>query len=250
MSTTAPTSTTPSSTSITTLSSSPATTTPSASTTVATVTGSETSTPTLASGWYWIRGVETPYYHSYLQTLPTATPGTALLDSYETAGQYNIIDGQLVYNTGSGTTDAALYLHVEDPADKTQRALATWFDTTENTYGSFAFSGDTVTWTDPDVARPNTAAFYVCPGNSTTGENALFVNTGAYLYETPSGCYDVDVSHLRLFQCGAHGYWEASRILANSRKKRRYTLMVRQRPLCDGISGENIRTVGVFLPAT
>lgn len=86
---------------------------------------------------------------------------------------------------------------VEDPADKTQRALATWFNSTESTYGNFSFSGDTVTWTDPDVARPNTAAFYVCPGNGTTdavGENALFVNTGAYLYETPSGCYDIDVS--------------------------------------------------------
>ncbi|KAK7747357.1 hypothetical protein SLS53_001611 [Cytospora paraplurivora] len=160
---------------------------------LATLTGSETTTPTLSSDWYWIRGVETPYYHSYLQTLPTATPGTALLDSYETAGQYNIIDGQLVYNTGSGTTDDALYLHVEDPADKSQRELATWFNTTENTYGTFAFSGDTVTWTDPDVTRPNTAAFYVCPGNSTTGENALYVNTGAYLYDTPSGCYDVDI---------------------------------------------------------
>ncbi|KUI52954.1 putative 1,4-beta-D-glucan cellobiohydrolase C [Cytospora mali] len=191
-STRTPTSTTTSSGSITTtVSTTQPTTTLATSTTVATGTGSGTPT-TLVSGWYWIRGVETPYYHSYLQTLPTGTPGDALMDSYETAGQFNIIDGQLVYNTGSGTTDA-LYMHVEDPTNKTQRALATWFNATENTYGSFAFSGDTVTWTDPDVSRPNTAAFYVCPGNSTTAENALFVNTGAYLYDTPSGCYDVDI---------------------------------------------------------
>ncbi|KAJ0110203.1 hypothetical protein J7T55_000635 [Diaporthe amygdali] len=155
--------------------------------------GSGTGT-TLLSGWYWIRGVESPYYHSYLQALPTASAGTALLDSYLTAGQFNIIDGQLVYNTGSGTT-SALYLNVEDPTDKTQRALATTFKTTKNTYGSFAFSGDTVTWTDPDVARPNTAAFYVCPGTSATGANALYINTGAYLYQTPSGCYDVDIHY-------------------------------------------------------
>lgn len=190
-STTTPTATTSSApTTVTTVSTSQPTTTLATSTTAATGTGSEMPT-TLVSGWYWIRGVETPYYHSYLQALPTGTPGTALMDSYETAGQFNIVDGQLVYNTGSGTTDA-LYMNVEDPTDKTQRALATWFNATENTYGTFAFSGDTVTWTDPDVARPNTAAFYVCPDNS-TAENALFVNTGAYLYETPSGCYDVDI---------------------------------------------------------
>ncbi|KAF3761447.1 hypothetical protein M406DRAFT_234321, partial [Cryphonectria parasitica EP155] len=154
-----------------------------------TVTPSGTST--LSSGWYWIRAVETPYYHSYLQTLPTATPGDALMDSPLTAGQFNIIDGQLVYNTGSGTDDA-LYMWVEDPADKTQRALLTWFNSTENTYGNFSFSGDTVTWVDPDVDRGNTAAFYVCPDN-TTGANDLYVNTGAYDYETPSGCYDIDI---------------------------------------------------------
>lgn len=164
-------------------------------TTAASDTGSGVPT-TLVSGFYWIRGVETPYYHSYLQTLPTATPGDALMDSYETAGQFNIVDGQLVYDAGSSGTADVLYMNVEDPADKTQRALATWFNATENAYGTFAFSGDTVTWTDPDVDRPNTAAFYVCPDN-TTAENLLFINTGAYLYDTPSGCYDVDVSSLR-----------------------------------------------------
>lgn len=156
------------------------------------------------SGWYWIRAVESPYYHSYLQTQqPTAaatasgaattTTATAVLDAGSSAGQFNIIDGQLVLYRGGGA--AELYLWVEDPADKTQRALATWFDAAgaKNPYGTFAFSGDTVTWVDPDVARGNTAAFFVCP-DSAEGVNALFVNTGAYGYETPSGCYDVDVS--------------------------------------------------------
>lgn len=145
---------------------------------------------TLVSGYSWIRAVATLYYHSYLQTLPTATPGAALLDAPTTAGQFAIAGGQLVYYTGAGA--APLYMWVEDAADKTQRALATWFNGTASSYGSFAFSGDTVTWTDPDVARPNTAAFYVCP--TAAGANALFVNTGAYLYLTPSGCFDVDVS--------------------------------------------------------
>lgn len=174
-------------------SSSRVTTTLTTSATSAAGSGSGPGTPTtLLSGWYWIRGVESPYFHSYLQALPTARAGTALLDSYLTAGQFNIVDGQLVYNTGSG--GSPLYLNVEDPADKTQRALATTFSADKNTYGTFAFSGDTVTWADPDVVRPNTAAFYVCPGKSASGENALYINTGAYLYQTPSGCYDVDVS--------------------------------------------------------
>ena len=108
------------------------------------------------------------------------------MDSYTSAGQFNIINGQLVYNLGEA---GKLYMIVEDPVDKTQRALQTWFNATQNTYGSFAFSGDTVTWTDPDVQRPNTAAFYVC------GNNELYINTGAYLYQTPDGCWDVDVSH-------------------------------------------------------
>lgn len=31
------------------------------------------------------------------------------MDSPETAGQFNVVDGQLVYNTGSGTAAGALY---------------------------------------------------------------------------------------------------------------------------------------------
>ncbi|CAN8098498.1 unnamed protein product [Discula destructiva] len=166
-------------------------TTPQPTTPTATSTGTDTPT-TLLAGWYWIRAVESPYFHSYLQTLPTATPGDAVLDSPATAGQFNIVDGQLVYNRPTGAAAPPLYMWVEDAADKTQRALATWFNSTASTYGRFAFSGDTVTWTDPDVARPNTAAFYVCPGN---GQNLLFVNTGAYLYDTPSGCYDIDIHY-------------------------------------------------------
>ncbi|KAJ9134115.1 4-O-methyl-glucuronoyl methylesterase [Pleurostoma richardsiae] len=141
---------------------------------------------TLLPGWYWIRAVESPYFHSYLQTLPTGTPGFAVMTSYTSAGQFNIVDGQLIYNTGG---ISRLYMNVEDPADKTQRVLKTWFNETQNAYGSFTFSGDTVTWTDPDVARPNAAAFYVC------GEDDLYINTGAYLYQTPSGCWDVDIHY-------------------------------------------------------
>jgi hypothetical protein len=141
---------------------------------------------TLVSPWIWIRAVEAPNFHSYLQAKPTLTPGLAYMDSYTKAGQFQLVSGQVVMNTGSGGTP--LYMNVEDPSDKTQRALHTYFNTTKNTYGSFAWSGDALQWTDPDVTRPNLSAWYVC------GEQELYINTGAYAYDAPSGCADETVS--------------------------------------------------------
>ncbi|KAI1334423.1 hypothetical protein F5Y15DRAFT_420819 [Xylariaceae sp. FL0016] len=139
---------------------------------------------TLQSGWYWIRAVASPNYHKYLQTKPANQPGTAILDSSKSAGQYTIRDGQLIANTGTG--NPPLYLNVEKPPDPASppRTLATRFNTTENTFGSFIFSGDAVTWSAPDVKRQNLAAWLVCK------DQALFINTGAYAYQTPSGCAD------------------------------------------------------------
>uniref|UniRef100_L7IQ86 Uncharacterized protein n=1 Tax=Pyricularia oryzae (strain P131) TaxID=1143193 RepID=L7IQ86_PYRO1 len=95
-------------------------------------------TPTvLAQGQYWIRAVAPPNYHKYLQTQPANVAGRAVLGGADTAGQFSIRDGQLVAATGAG--EPALYLHVERPAvltDPPQRALATWFNTTRNDFGS------------------------------------------------------------------------------------------------------------------
>ncbi|BCS25446.1 uncharacterized protein APUU_50157S [Aspergillus puulaauensis] len=137
--------------------------------------------PTLSPGWFFIRAVEEPNYHSYLQSAPTATPGLAVLDANTGAGQFNIISGQLVYHlSGNGS----LYMNVENPSDKTQRKLTTSFNATENAYGEFAFQGDTVTWSVEDIDRPNTGAWLVCE------DQQLFINTGSYGYETPEGCAD------------------------------------------------------------
>lgn len=146
---------------------------------------------TLQSGWYWIRAVAAPNFHKYLQTKPANAPGTALLETYKTAGQYNVKNGQLVANTGDG--NAPLYLHVEKPADLANppRTLATSFNTTENTFGTFAFQGDALTWSVPEVKRQNLAAWLVCQNQN------LFINTGAYGYQTPSGCSDQTVRLLR-----------------------------------------------------
>ncbi|KAI1122008.1 carbohydrate-binding module family 1 protein [Nemania abortiva] len=171
-----------------------ASTTTGASTTLSTITtttaavGSGTYPTTLQSGYYWVRAVASPNFHSYLQAAPTATPspgpGDAYLRSSQNAGQFNLVDGQLLYNPGSSTGET-LYMWVEDPSNKTQRTLQTWFDTTENPYGAFAFQGDTLTWTVADISRPNAAAWLVC-GN----DGQLYINTGAYAYDTPSGCAD------------------------------------------------------------
>ena len=140
----------------------------------------------LATGNLWIRAVAAPNYHKYLQTKPANEPGTAILDSYTTAGQFNIVDGQMV----NKIANPPLYLWVEVPTDKANppRTLGTWFNTTKNPFGTFAFQGDTLAWSDPSVKRQNTAAWLICKGQ------AMFINTGAYSYQTPSGCSDQTVS--------------------------------------------------------
>ncbi|KAH6645242.1 hypothetical protein BKA67DRAFT_106893 [Truncatella angustata] len=171
----------------------------SVTTTKATTTTSDSSQPastttaapkTLVSGYYWVRAVESPNFHSYLQAAPTTTPspgpGDAYLRSEDAAGQFNVIDGQLVYYTGG----ELMYMGVENPTNKSQRALETWFKTTENDYGTFAFQGDTLTWTVDDISRPNTAAWLVCGD-----EGQLFINTGAYAYQTPDGCADETIHY-------------------------------------------------------
>ncbi|KAI1450499.1 hypothetical protein F5Y02DRAFT_413221 [Annulohypoxylon stygium] len=144
---------------------------------------------TLQEGWYWIRAVAAPNYHKYLQTIPAFTPGTAVLSSYTTAGQFAVQSGQLVANLGSGSSP--LYLHVAQPDDTANppRTLATTFNTTENEFGTFEFQGDALTWSDPEVKRQNLAAWLVC------ADQALFINTGAYGYETPAGCADQTIHY-------------------------------------------------------
>ncbi|KAK6082684.1 hypothetical protein SCUP234_00391 [Seiridium cupressi] len=142
---------------------------------------------TLQSGWYWIRAVVAPNFHKYLQTNPAYKPGVAILESYTTAGQFNVQDGQLVANTGTGSDP--LYLNVERPADLTQRALSTWFNATENAFGTFVFQGDALTWSTPDIQRQNLAAWLVCDGQM------LYINTGAYGYQTPTGCADQTIHY-------------------------------------------------------
>lgn len=142
---------------------------------------------TLESGQYWIRSVVQPNYHKYLQSSPENSASVAIMDSHATAGQYSIQDGQVISLVP--TEDGEwLYLQVEHPDDLAQRKLATWFNTTANQFGTFQWQGDALTWSHPDVQRQNLAAWLVCEGQE------LFINTGAYAYQTPAGCADQTVS--------------------------------------------------------
>jgi hypothetical protein len=139
---------------------------------------------TLQSGNYWIRAVESPNFHQYLQTSPEYVPGIAILQNYTTAGQFNIVNGQLV----ELITGGLLYANVEVQENSNVTKLAMTFETTQNTYGTFAFSGDAVQWSVPSISRPNLSAWLVCANQQ------LFINLGAYDYMTPVGCADETVS--------------------------------------------------------
>ena len=125
---------------------------------------------TLQNNYLWIRAVEDPNFHKYLQTKPTYSTGLAILDSYTTAGQFNIVNGQLgelIDNKGT-----LLYANVLPQSDSSKNYLPVSFSTSKNTNGTFAFSGDAVTWTSPGVARQNNAAWLVCTNQQ------LFINLG------------------------------------------------------------------------
>nr|OQO03061.1 hypothetical protein B0A51_17844 [Rachicladosporium sp. CCFEE 5018] len=185
------TATTPPSSSTTITTPAPASTTPTKTTTAATTTTSKVSSggsgpgSTLQGSYLWIRAVEDPNFHKYLQTSPQYTTGLATLNSYTTAGQFNVVNGQLVeLISATATSPTLLYANVGQPATPSSSLLPVSFSTTQNGWGSFAFSGDALTWSAANVTRGNLAAWYVCTGQQ------LFINTGAYLYGTPSGCYD------------------------------------------------------------
>jgi len=164
----------------------PSSTIKAASSTTASGGSSSVSGPgtTLQSGYLWIRAVEAPNFHKYLQTKPEYSPGTAILDSYTTAGQFQIVSGQLVQLIGGG---GLLYANVEQNTTAAVK-LAVSFNETKNTYGTFVFSGDAVTWSTPDIKRPNLSAWLVCANQQ------LFINLGNYDYMTPAGCADETVS--------------------------------------------------------
>ncbi|KAF8960872.1 hypothetical protein BDZ97DRAFT_1665247, partial [Flammula alnicola] len=139
---------------------------------------------TLVPGYSFIRAVEDPNFHQYLQSEVLNTASNAVLGDPSTAAQFQITGGQLIQNA-AGTN---LYAVVESPANSTVVKLQMSWSTTPATSGTFVFSGDTVEWSSPTITRPQDNAWLVCP--DAAGNRLLFVNLGAYDYETPAGCAD------------------------------------------------------------
>lgn len=134
--------------------------------------------------------VAAPNFHKYMQTKPLYATGAALLGDYTTAGQFQIVNGQLVQLVSApGAAEKLLYAVVSETRYINGNSLSVTFSTTKNTYGTFAWSGDGLTWTVAGITRPNASAWYVCTGQQ------LYINLGNYLYQTPAGCADQTIHY-------------------------------------------------------
>jgi len=112
------------------------------------------------------------------------------MGDYTTAGQFQVVDGQLVQLVSApGAAPKLLYAVVSETRVINDNSLAVTFSESKNTYGSFAFGGDDLQWSVAGVNRPNKSAWYVCTGQK------LYINLGNYLYMTPSGCADQTIHY-------------------------------------------------------
>jgi hypothetical protein len=134
--------------------------------------------------------VAAPNYHKYMQTKPSYSTGPALLGDYTTAGQFQVVDGQLVQLiSGSGEATKFLYANVSPNKVINNASLSVNFTEEKNSYGTFKFGGDDLQWSAPGVSRPNPSAWYVCTGQK------MYINLGNYAYQTPSGCADQTIHY-------------------------------------------------------
>ncbi|KAK7042480.1 4-O-methyl-glucuronoyl methylesterase, partial [Favolaschia claudopus] len=138
---------------------------------------------TLVPGWSFVRAVEDPNFHKYLQSQVLGTASPAVLGDYTQAAQFQVVNGQLVQSAGG----SQLYAVVEPPANSTAVKLGMHWATTPDTLGTFVFSGDSLEWSSPSVKRQQNNAWLVCPTGSVLN---VFINLGAYDYMTPPGCAD------------------------------------------------------------
>ncbi|GAV99028.1 carbohydrate-binding module family 1 protein [Lentinula edodes] len=140
-------------------------------------------TSTLLPGNSFIRSVEDPYFHYYLQSITPGNATAAIMGVYTSAAQFQVTGGQLIQES-----TPPLYAIVEDRANSTVMKLGVSWSETPATSGTFDFSGDTIEWSIPTIDRPQVNAWLVCPDDEEN--NLLFVNLGYYDYETPTGCAD------------------------------------------------------------
>ncbi|TFK75619.1 carbohydrate-binding module family 1 protein [Pluteus cervinus] len=139
---------------------------------------------TLVPGYSFIRAVEAPNFHKYLQSEVLTKAGDAVLGEPTNAAQFQIVSGQLV-QSAAGTS---LYAIVEPRANSTVVKLKVSWSTTAATSGTFTWAGDTLEWSNPSISRPQNNAWLICP--DAQNHLDLYVNLGPYSYMTPAGCAD------------------------------------------------------------
>lgn len=90
-------------------------------------------------------------------------------------------DGSILYLNGNHIRFSFrnhrfnLGMAVNTTTATTATYLPTYFATTEETTGTWAFQGDGLTWTAPDIPRQNNGAFLACG----SGVPGVYVNLGA-----------------------------------------------------------------------
>ncbi|KIK67917.1 carbohydrate-binding module family 1 protein [Collybiopsis luxurians FD-317 M1] len=142
-------------------------------------------TSTLLPGNSFIRSVEEPYFHYYLQSITPSAATLAIMGSYLTAAQFQVTNGLLIQES-----TPPLYAVVANQANSTVTRLGVSWSTTPPTNGTFEFSGDTIEWSIPTINRPQLNAWLICPDSA--GNNLLYVNLGFY-GSPPSGCADATI---------------------------------------------------------
>jgi hypothetical protein len=113
------------------------------------------------------------------------------MGDYTTAGQFQVISGQLVQlvSAPGATPVTLLYGVVSQERYLNNLSLSVTWSEAKNTYGTFGWQGDGLTWSEPGIERPNAIAWYVCTGQ------VLYINLGNYAYGTPAGCADETIHY-------------------------------------------------------
>ncbi|OBT85615.1 hypothetical protein VE02_05153 [Pseudogymnoascus sp. 03VT05] len=153
-------------------------------------------TATLTPNNLWIRAVEEPNYHAYLQS---SSSSAAILGPASTAAQFIFNGGRIILLPPSSAPALRAVVHPEVIGPGAGRLAVTfveWGSATAD-YGGFLYSGDTLMWRNLglEVPRPDEAAWLVCAGQE------LFINLGG-VGEAPEGCVDQTAS---LFFRGVRG---------------------------------------------